>query len=350
MIAFNRPTISKKDLVNVLESMLEDKLIEGELTKKFELAFASYLGIKDSVLVNSEGAALYLILKHLGLESGEEVILSAYTDAVLVEVILALKLKPVLVDVEKKSFLLDKNDLLAKKSPKTRVIIISHGLGYIFPMNSLSDVDLKGVSIIEDCRESLGSTLNNIPTGMMGDYAFFSFNPNRIITMGYGGSIIAKNKRHLAEIKDLRDYINQDNLKGRLSFSSTEMQAAMGLSELSLIKKFIDRRQEIGNFYLEAVCRGKNSFFNYGENVFFNYGTFPIIIHSPLKITKEMFKKYKVEVIEPIKNPIYQMLGLSGEDFPNALQRHLKTLLVPIYPRLEKPDIEANGKLITNIS
>ena len=362
IIPFNKPTVSKKDLVNVLEAMVEDKLVQGELCRKFELAFSSYLRVKDSLFVSSGEAALYLILKKLELEKNDEIILSAYNDPAIVECLLSQNLKPVLVDVEEKSFLIDKKAILKKISPKTRAIIISHAFGYLFPVDSfrsfLSTEHPSGadITIIEDCRHSLGSVFLNDPQNphggsfqLMGDYGFFAFNPDNIITTGYGGAIITKSKKVLSDIKDLRKYVEQDHLKGRLNFSPTELQASMGLAELSLIEKFLNRRREIGSFYLESVMRGKNKFIHPGEKVRFNYGYFPILIHSSLKIAKEMFKKYGVQVIEPIRRPLYQLLGLSATNFPNTLDRHLKTLAVPIYPRLSKTEIESIEKLLRSI-
>ena len=349
-ISFNRPTISKKDLVHVLESMLADRLEEGEMTIRFERALAKYIGSRYCMIVNAPSSALYLILKSRCLSSGEEVIVSAYVDPFVIETVLALGLKPILVDLEEGTYLMSTPAILDKIGPRTKAIIVSHALGYPFNIDALlKKIKADDLTIIEDCTHALGTTVENIHPGQMGDFAFFSFSPDRIITSGEGGAIVSKTKKDHLEIKDLRAYKGQKELKGRLYFSTTDLLSALGLSEISLIDKFLARRREIGNFYLSFILKSRNQFLFPEEKVELNYNYFPIRIHSSLKIARELLKQHGVEAMRPLEELPHRLLGLPDDDFPNAVDIYLKTLALPLYPILKKKEIEMIGKLIAHI-
>ena len=116
-----------------------------------------------------------------------------------------------------------------------------------------------------------------------------------------------------------------------------------------LLSKSLLLRREIGDYYKKCCEKGNNKFLNPGEGIDFNYAYFPVIINSSLKIAREMFKKYKVEAIQPFERPLFEKMNMDASLFPNAQSIALKLLSMPIYPVLSRDEVESVGKLITSI-
>ena len=306
-INFNKPTISKKDLIHVLEGMIMDQVGEGRITKKFEHLFARYLGAKDAVIVSTTSAALYLIFKHIHLKKGEEVILLACSDPFILDIIKAFDAVPVFVDVKDTSYQMDLSKVKEKINKKTKAVIVSHLFGFPVDLSTFDKGEEKNWCLIEDCSHALGAFIADAHVGHFGDYAFFSFNENSLITAGQGGAVITKEKKNILEIRDLKKYEDQAELKGRIDFSFTDLQAALGISELSLIDKFLARRQEIADFYQNACQKGKNRYIPASDKAKANHEFFPLQISSSLKISKELFKKYKVEIRSPFSRLAFEL-------------------------------------------
>lgn len=351
-ILFNKPTISKKDLVNVLECMISEQVANGELSKVFAKDLATFVGHKNMSAVSSPSAALALILKYIKVESDNEVILSAFCEPFVAEAIVFSGAKPIPVDIAENSWLIDLEKVKSSITPNTKAIIVSHLFGYPARLLSfyeyLSTLDHK-VYLIEDCSHSLGTTVDGMHLGGIGDYSFFSFSSSSIMTTANGGAIATRLKKDIVAIEELANPVMGDKILGRIDLTLTDIQSAMGISEISLLDKFITQRRKIGKYYQECAERGKNKFLPAGESVELNFYRFPIVISSSLKIAKEFFKKYKIEAEEPFRKTIYEYLELPDEEFPHTRQIRMKTLCVPLYPALKHSEVEEIGKLVTNI-
>ncbi|HMB01379.1 MAG TPA: DegT/DnrJ/EryC1/StrS aminotransferase family protein [Spirochaetota bacterium] len=348
MIPFTRPTISKKDLENVLNCMVRDDVGEGEQTRKFEKKFSRFIGVKNTLMLNSVSSALYLIFRNIELQPGDEVIISTYADPYILEIITLFQASPVFVDVSEKSYLMNLTAVKNLVSAKTRAVIFTHMLGYPLRLKE-NWASSKELVIIEDCTHSLGTTVDNQQTGLYGDYAIFSFSFDSIITSGQGGALIARQKNEFKKLRDMRSSRGKDDIKGRLDFSISDLQSAMAVSELSLLPKFLKRRSEIGRHYQDCILKSNNIFWSFRDDVAFNFFAFPIQVNSSLKIVMEMFRKYKIEIKQPVVKPLHSFYGLDDEKFPNTKNLLMKTVCIPIYPVLSKKEIEKIGKLLQTI-
>ena len=371
MIVLKKPTISKKDIVQVFECLLSDEIAEGNLTRQFEKQFAKYLGITDALAVNHVSHTLFLIFKHLGLTNNDEVIISSLAEPFILEVLHLFQAKFVLVDVQEDSFLLDDNILIDSISAKTKAIIISHCLGYGVDVEQLKQKILsvskkkdfkQSIALIEDCSHSLGSRHLNKSLGLVGDYAFFSFSAHNIITMGQGAALISREKKNMNRLRQLKTG-DPSQVQGRLNFSLTDLQSAVGLSELSLIEKFLARRQEIGTYYQKCLLHSRNRFFYVAKDFFYNYHTFVLKVETSLPICLEFFKKNRIEIKKIFsnkafsyhmkktkegKNSLFSKAELI-EMFPRASAFELKCLSIPIYPALKKEDVKLIGATLNNL-
>ena len=350
MISFTKPTITTKDLTQVLETMIADRIDEGAMTKQFENTFAKHLGTSEALVVNSAHSALYLILQHLNFPDESEIILSAYAEIWILEIIKLFNLKPVLVDIEEGSYLSSENKIREKINEKTKIILINHLYGYPFDFKALFNGYKEKIVLIEDCTHALGSRIHGDFVGKKGHFSIFSFDINSIITSGSGAAILTQSKKDFNQLKALRSSLEHFFENGRINTKITDIQSAMGYSELVYyIDKFINKRKEIGEYYNSCMERSKNNFILPTEEKQLNYNYYPIQLNGSLKIAIELFKKYKVQVTQLIKSPFFELLRLKDSDFPNTRNIQLKTLLIPLYPSLKKKEIENIGQLIINI-
>lgn len=348
MIFFARPTISKQDLKQVLEAMLSDRLENGELSKKLSRELGEFVGAQNLLLLNSKEIGLFLILQHLGLVPGDEVILPAYADPFILEVLLFLKLTPRFVDLKDGSYVIDIEKAAEMVSEKSKVLIISHLFGY--PVEIPTQLlEREGLTIIEDATHALGCRYGDRHPGLQGNFGLFSLDSESLITTAQGGFVVCRARKDFDALKDRRSFRSPENIAGRLGVSLSDLQSALGLSELSLAAKFLARRSEIGKYYRESVKRGTNHYIDLPDGKATQDLWFPVQAASSLKSVLEFFKKYKIEAIEPFPKCLFEYMGLPDAEFPVARKTRLKTFCVPLYPVLSREAIEETGKLLANV-
>jgi CDP-6-deoxy-D-xylo-4-hexulose-3-dehydrase len=279
------------DLFAIVESGLDFWLTAGRFADLFESKFAKFVGLRDARLVNSGSSANLLAMTALTsptlgdrqLKPGDEVITVAAGFPTTVNPILQNRLTPVFVDVQLDTYNVDPSQLAAALSPRTRAIILAHTLGNPFPLDQVVEFARNhSLWLIEDCCDALGSTYHRRHVGTFGDLATFSFYPAHHITMGEGGCVATNHPRLTKLIESFRDWgrdcwcpPGRDNTCGRrfdgqlgtlphgydhkytyshigYNLKVSDMQAAVGVSQLAKLPAFIQRRKE--NFaYLKTA-------------------------------------------------------------------------------------------------
>jgi dTDP-4-amino-4,6-dideoxygalactose transaminase len=186
------PNVEKDDIWLALKLTIHAwKWKKGRAIKLLEEKFKEYLGIKYAFSFNSGRSAFLAILKSLGLEKGDEVLLQAFTCNAAVNPIIASGLIPVFVDIEKETLNIDPKDLERKISDKSRVVLVQHTFGLPSKLDEILKICQEyNLVLIEDCAHSLGATYNNKKIGTFGRAAFFSFGRDKIISSVYGGMAI----------------------------------------------------------------------------------------------------------------------------------------------------------------
>jgi CDP-6-deoxy-D-xylo-4-hexulose-3-dehydrase len=271
------------DFASLVDSSLDGWLTAGRFTEKFQRALARYVGTRASVFVNSGSSANLVALSALtspklhkrALKEGDEVLTVAMGFPTTVNPILQNRLKPVMVDVELGTYDAIPDRLREAVGPKTRAIMMAHTLGNPFDLGVVQDLCKEhGLWLIEDSCDALGSTYNGKRTGSFGDTATVSFYPAHHITTGEGGAVFVKSPLVKKQVESFRDWgrdcyceTGHDNtcLKrfewqlGDLplgydhkyiyshigyNLKATDMQAALGLSQLDKLDGFVARRKE----------------------------------------------------------------------------------------------------------
>jgi CDP-6-deoxy-D-xylo-4-hexulose-3-dehydrase len=270
------------DMFAIVDAGLDFWLTAGRFTDLFEFKFAKFLGVRDARLVNSGSSANLVAISVLTsptlgerqLKPGDEVITVAAGFPTTVNPIVQNRLVPVFVDVELGTYNVDAAQLEKALSPRTKAMIFAHTLGN--PFNALAVTDFArahNLWLIEDCCDALGATFGGKRVGTFGDMATFSFYPAHHITMGEGGCV-ATNKPQLTKlIESFRDWgrdcwcaPGKDNTCGKrfdwqlgtlphgydhkytyshigYNLKASDMQAAVGVSQLDKLEGFITARK-----------------------------------------------------------------------------------------------------------
>jgi dTDP-4-amino-4,6-dideoxygalactose transaminase len=232
--------------------------ILGEETKKFEEEFARYIGARFGIGVNSGSDALYMAVRALGISEGDEVIVVSHTMLSTVDAITRNGAKPVFVDIEPDTYVMDVAEVEAKISNKTRAIIPVHLYGHPVDMDPLMEIAHKyGLRVIEDACQAHGSEYGSAKVGNIGDIGCFSFYPTKNLgAYGDGGMIVTNNEELADKLGKMRNYGQSKKyyhdfvgVNSRLD----EMQAAVLRTKLVYLDAWNERRRNIANLYNELL-------------------------------------------------------------------------------------------------
>ncbi len=266
-----KPTLGDEELKEVKDSFDSHWIGLGPKTKKFEEDFKNYVGAKNAVSLNSCTAALHLSLIASGVKEGDEVLISSITFASTGHAVLFCGAKPILVDVDKESLLMDINDLRKKITPKTKAIIAVHYGGHVCDMDEIIKIARKNnISIIEDAANCAGAEYKNKKIGSLdSDFTCFSFEAKKNMTTGDGGMITTnkegevidkiRNLRWVGMDKDtLRRFSKEkkpwdyDIISLGYKYNMNDISAGIGLAQLKKLDEMNEKKDNIIKKYNEA--------------------------------------------------------------------------------------------------
>lgn len=256
-IPFARPWITDDDRAAVARVLTGHILTHGPEGKAFEEEFASFLGAgAHCVAVSSCMAALHLASIALDLGPGDEVLLPAETHVAAAHAVEWVGARPVFVDCEARTGNVDVARLEAAITPRTRAISVVHYAGIPCDMPAITRLaDAHGLSVIEDAAIALGARIDRRHVGLFGDLGCFSFYPVKHITTGEGGMIVSRHPNLAERIARIRAFGVDRTFAERtvpglydvpvigLNYRMSEMQAALGRSQLGRIDEIMRRRE-----------------------------------------------------------------------------------------------------------
>jgi len=265
MIPVNQPLITNQDAIAVFKSVKSGWISSaGPEIKLFEDKFKKIIGKKYCSLVANGTAALEIAIKSLNLKKNDEVILPNFTIISNVLAVVKQGLKPVFIDCDLETWNMKIEDIKKAITKKTRAIIAVHIYGYPLDMERLLKISKsKKIFLIEDAAEMIGNKFKNNYCGFYGDISTFSFYANKHITTGEGGAVLTNSKTLHNKIEELKNLcfgkINRYNHTDLgWNYRFTNMQAALGLSQLKRLKSIINKKLEIGRMYYENLKNNKN--------------------------------------------------------------------------------------------
>lgn len=267
-IAIALPSTGEEEWLATKECFESGWLTQGPKVAAFEKAFAQMHGVKHALAVTSCTTGLHLALAALGIGPGDEVIVPAFTWVATANVVLYCGATPVFVDVDRKTNNIDPKQIASKITSKTKAIIPVHLFGLCADMDALKAVVPESVAIIEDCACAAGASYKGTSAGALGKAGVFSFHPRKSITTGEGGMVTTNDDTFAERMNSLRNHgasiseeqrhrgprpylLPEFNLLG-YNYRMTDLQGAVGLTQLAKLEQFIEERNAWAEYYFKA--------------------------------------------------------------------------------------------------
>jgi len=330
-VPHSRPWIQEADRRAVDEALQSSMIARGARVLAFEQALAKQLGTYDGIACTSGTAALGLALKTLDIGIGDEVILPTYVCWNVLAAVTASGAKPRLCDVDDTG-VLTLQTVLAVLSSRTRAIVAVHIFGHPCDIPSLTSL---GLPVIEDACQALGLEINNQPAGTLGTLGILSFHATKCLTTGEGGMLIATDPAMLERARKLTESSGLRNAAGVTAM--TDLQAALGLSQLDRYPSFLDRRRHMFGAYHEAVRQLKTASPGYrGEPPFlFRY---TLRAHQGFESAHLAFRAKGVQIRRGVDELLHRRLRLDDRDFSRASELYEHVISLPFYPSLTEQE------------
>ena len=271
---FALPEIGEEEIAEVVDTLRSGWVTTGPKAKRFEQAFAEFLGEPqiECIAVNSATAGLHLALEALGIGPGDEVITTTHTFTATAEVVRYLGADVVLVDIDPATLNIDIAQIEAAITPRTKAIIPVHYAGLAVDMLAVLDIARKhGLRVVEDAAHALPTTLEKELIGTLGsDATVFSFYANKTMTTGEGGMLVTRNAELAKRARVMRLHgMNRDAfdrftakvpswyyeiVAPGFKYNLTDIAAALGLQQLKRLSAFQARREQIAQAYNAAFA------------------------------------------------------------------------------------------------
>jgi dTDP-4-amino-4,6-dideoxygalactose transaminase len=349
-LPFLSPHFTRADISALTRTLRSGWLVLGKETACFEREFADYLGVREAVLTNSATTSLHLSLLAAGVGPGDEVVTTPLSYVSTANAIVHAGARPVFVDVDSKTGLLDLSRLAAAFTARTRAVIPVHLWGLMVDMKRLRAIcDPRRIVVVEDAAHAIESERGGIKPGQRSVAACFSFHVSKSITSGEGGCIATNDRAIAAKLRLLRrDGIVNTGFTRRMKMLgykclSTDFQAALLRSQLQRIDKTYLARKRVHDTY-ERLLRGAG---------FEMPGSAPDARHAHLfciLLARNRFevmahlKEHEIETAihyEPIHLEPYfrKTYGFKRGDFPSAEEIGGRVLSLPLHGRMTEKDV-----------
>lgn len=335
MIPHSRLTISQEDRQSVAGVVASGAIAQGAVVRKFEEAVASYVGVKGGVAVSSGTSALHVALLAMGVGAGDEVILPSYLCVAPLNAIHYVGATPVLADVNPATGNISAESARRVLSPKSKAIIVPHMMGMPAEIDALRNL---GIPLLEDCAQSIGARFKGCQTGSFGAAAICSFYATKVFACGEGGMVLSNDTKILDAVRDLRDYDEKTPYKIRYNYKMTDIQAALGVSQLGRLPQFIAARRQLAATY-DAELSGCGIDLPTQES---DYE--PISFRYVLRLKQEVdnFISNMQELNIVCRRAIYKPLHvlLNQPTLPQTETLYNQSVSIPIYPTLTTQEQE----------
>lgn len=368
MITYSKQTISSSDIQAVAKALRSDWLTTGPMVQKFENVVTSYVGARYAVAVANGTAALHAACFAAGIGKDDEVITTPYTFIATANSVLYQGGLVKFADISPDTLTIDASKIKTKITPKTKAIIAIDFSGLPADWDRLKTfAKSHKLTLISDAAHSLGASYHGRKVGTLADLSCFSFHPVKTITTGEGGMITTNNKRFYERLlvfrnhgitrKSMESTGSKQGIKGDkrpwffemkelgLNYRLTDIQCALGLSQMRHINAFLKKRRELAYRYhklLEQLPHATLPREPQGYRSSWHLYPLRLDFKQLGKTKSQLFAfmarhgiKLQVHYIPVHLHPYYrEHFGFKPGDFPIAEEAYDQEVSLPLYPTL----------------
>ncbi|WKV09846.1 UDP-4-amino-4,6-dideoxy-N-acetyl-beta-L-altrosamine transaminase [Thermoanaerobacterium sp. CMT5567-10] len=364
-LPYGRQWIDDEDIEEVIETLKSDYITTGPKIKEFEEKVAAYTGTKYAVAISNGTAALHAACFAAGVRPGDEVITTPMTFAASANCILYCGAKPVFADIDPQTYNINPEDIKRKITSKTKAIIPVHYTGQPVDIDEINKIAKQyGLIVIEDGAHALGAEYKGEKVGSQSDMMTLSFHPVKHITTGEGGMVLTNSKDFYEKLKLFRTHgiTRDENLLTKnegpwyyeqqylgYNYRMTDIQAALGISQMNKLNKFLELRRKYAQMYNDAFKDIEELIIPY--QLPYTNSSWHIYV---LQLRLEKLKVGRREVYEALLkenigvnvhyipvyyHPYYQRLGYKKGLCPNAEHLYERIITLPLFPKMTEEDI-----------
>lgn len=366
-IPYGHQSIDDEDIRYVIEVLKSDWLTTGPTVDQFELNLATYIGTRHAVAVNSGTSALDIAVQALDLPKGSEIITTPFTFAATSNAIIYNGHVPVFADIDPTTRNIHPDAIKRGITPKTRAIIYVDYAGHPCAIDGIRQIAQEhDLLLIEDACHAFGASYNNRKIGTHADMTVFSFHPVKPITTGEGGAVVTENSDLDAKLRMLRSHgitHNVGNMFGEgaswgydmqylgRNYRMTDIQAALGISQLKKIDSFIEKRNKLAALYTETLSDLEwLDLPRTYDRVTHGWHLYTVLVKGVERNTlfsylKELGIGVNVHYIPTYKFSYYlRYYPQNADAFPNTEDVFNRILTLPLYPGMNDEDVEYVSK------
>ncbi len=362
-LPYARQWLDEDDIRAVTKVLTSDWLTTGPKVKEFEEKLARRVGARYAVVLNSGTAALHAAYFAAGVRNGDEIITSPITFAATANAALYLGARPVFVDIEYDTGNLDPLLIEEAVSTKTRVIAPVDFTGRPAEMDAImASAQKHNLVVVEDAAHALGAVYKEKNIGSIADMTIFSFHPVKHITTGEGGAVATDSPVYYQELLKFRSHgITKE--QGQLAkfhgdwyyemqtlgynYRMTDIQCALGISQLDKLDSFVEKRRRIAGEYREQLA-GLTKYLELpGDNPDASWHLYVIKVKSGPAERKRLYdylhaRRIGVQVhyLPVYWHSYYRKLGYKKGLCPRAEEFYSKALSLPIFPKMTGEDVD----------
>ena len=375
-LPYGRQCIDQDDIDAVVSVLKGDFLTTGPMSDKLEQKVAEYVGAKYAVSISNGTAALHAACYAAGIKEGDDHIGPAMTFAASANCVLYCGGTPVFADINPETYNIDVNDIERKITDKTKAIIPVHFTGQAVDLDPILELAKKhNLIVIEDAAHALGTKYKGKHVGSISDMTEFSFHPVKTVTTGEGGMITTNSKELYDKLMLFRTHsitrdkdmiLNKEEgpwyyeqLGLGYNYRITDIQCALGLSQMNKLDSFIARRKELVNMYNEELSKIDGVIIQKEEE--FSDTSRHLYI---MKLDLEKFNVGRREIFEALLaenigvnvhylpvylHPYYQELGYEKGLCPNAEELYNSMITLPLHPNMTDEDFKDVVKAVNKV-
>lgn len=351
MIPIYKPWLDEDDKRSICETFDTGWVSsKGDRILEFERKFSQYVGKRYGTTTSNGTTALHLALAALGIGSNDEVIVPDFTFVSPINAVIYQNARPALVDAERDGWCIDPTLIKKSISERTKAIVAVHIYGNPAKMDEITEIARdNGLYLIEDCAEAIGSTYEGKMVGSFGDVSCFSFYGNKVITTGEGGMCLTDDKELDSKMKELRDHGMDPSKRfwhNRVGFNyrMTNLQASLGLSQLSKIDRIITAKKRIAALYGEYLGHNieLHKSTEKGESIYWLYSIL-LKSHEERKKVADFLTESGIET-RPFFYPAHEMPPYASYKFKSgnssvSTDISRRGLNLPSFPQLTEGDV-----------